>query len=80
MTETFNARALGSTIISTLNSLSEENKSHYASATNDNIIIADFNALEDQVGRDLLHLLSIPNSTLNNATSCNSYGNFLDIS
>jgi hypothetical protein len=68
MTETFNARALGSTIISTLNSLSEENKSHYASATNDNIIIADFNALEDQVGRDLLHLLSIPNSTLNNAT------------
>src|ERR1044072_2130213 len=55
------ARALGSTIISTLNSLSEENKSHYASATNNNIIIADFNALEDQVGRDLLHLLSIPN-------------------
>lgn len=62
-----NARALGSTIISTLNSLSEENKSHYASTTNNNIIIADFNALEDQVGRDLLHLLSIPNSNLNNA-------------
>ena len=64
------ARALGSTLISTLNSLSEENKSHYASATNNNsLIIADFNALEDQVGRDLLHPLSIRNSTLNNATN-----------
>ena len=64
------ARALGSTLISTLNSLSEENKSHYASTTNNNsLIIADFNALEDQVGRDLLHPLSIRNSTLNNATN-----------
>lgn len=66
------ARALGSTLISTLNSLSEENKSHYASATNNNnnnLIIADFNALEDQVGRDLLHPLLIRNSTLNNATN-----------
>jgi hypothetical protein len=65
-----NARALGSTLINTLNSLSEENKSHYASATNnDSLILADFNALEDQVGRDLLHPLSIRNSTLTNVTS-----------
>ena len=64
------ARALGSTLISTLYSLSEENKSHYASTTNNNsLIIADFNALEDQVGRDLLHPLLIRNSTLNNATN-----------
>lgn len=66
------ARALGSTLLSTLNSLSEENKSHYASATNNNnnnLIITDFNALEDQVGRDLLHPLSIRNSTLNDATN-----------
>ncbi|HEY7078806.1 MAG TPA: hypothetical protein VH500_03830 [Nitrososphaeraceae archaeon] len=65
-----NARALESTLISTSNSLSEENESHYASATNNNsLIVADFNALEDQVGRDLLHPLPIRNTTLNNATN-----------
>jgi hypothetical protein len=66
-----NARALGSTLVSILNSLSEENNSHSAPATinNNSLIIADFNALEDQVGRYLLHPFSIRNSTLNNATN-----------
>jgi hypothetical protein len=66
-----NARALGSTLVSILNSLSEENNSHSTLAANNNngLIIADFNALEDQVGRYLLHPFSIRNSTLNNATN-----------
>ncbi len=74
-----NARALASTLITTSNSLSEENKSHYASATNNNsLIVADFNALEDQVGRDLLHPLPIRTGILNNATNAAiSKGTFL---
>jgi hypothetical protein len=67
-----NARALGSILVSILNSLSEENNSHYsapATINNNSLIIADFNALEDQVGRYLLHPLSIRNSTLNNTTN-----------
>lgn len=64
------ARALGSTLIGTLKSLSEESKTDYASATNnDSSIVAYFNALEDQVGQYMFHPLLVRNSTLNNSTN-----------